>query len=210
MIGLRRLARALHDQDGLTLPELVVAASLLVVVVALFLSVLNAVQNTVAGQQRRSDTNDELRLAIERIDREIRSGNVFSDPSTETPPYYGMRVFTQSNATPSEPNRCVQYRIASRRLERRTWPPTFGATPDPATVGGWSQVAGGIVNVDENVHAFEASITLGSTVRTVDITLVGNQRYDSHASETARISISATGRNTTFNYPSDACDPVPA
>jgi prepilin-type N-terminal cleavage/methylation domain-containing protein len=69
--------------EGMTLVELMVTVALLSVVVGIFLSVLVSVQNHVAREERRHRANDQVRLAIQQLDREVRSGNVFRDPAAE-------------------------------------------------------------------------------------------------------------------------------
>jgi hypothetical protein len=44
----------------------------------------------------------------------------------------------------------------------------------------------------------------------VDIVLMVNSRPDREVSRPVRIETSLTGRNTSFGFPLDVCDPVPA
>ena len=137
-------------QDGVTLTELLVVLSLLGVVLPMLAALMISIQRTVVTEADRSQSNDQARLAVEGLDREIRSGNVLYDPQGETDaahyifPGMSLRVYTQSNATTRGPRnngeRCVQWRIkyhkyadtagtqllpTSRQcyeLQRRDWP----------------------------------------------------------------------------------------
>ena len=70
---LRRLARR---DDGMTLVEVIIATSLLGIVSLVFTTVLASVQNAVVAQDVRTELNDQSRLALADLDRQVRSGNL--------------------------------------------------------------------------------------------------------------------------------------
>ena len=76
----RRLRR---DERGMSLPELLIAMSILSIVLLVFGSVLATVQGAVVRQDSLSQTLDQSRLALQQLDREMRSGNVLYDPALE-------------------------------------------------------------------------------------------------------------------------------
>src|SRR5207249_11985852 len=80
---LRSYTRA-EDERGLGLVDLIIAMMILSIVVVIFGNALIAVQRGAQGEDYRSQNNDQARLAIEQLDREIRSANYIYDPSTET------------------------------------------------------------------------------------------------------------------------------
>ena len=212
MSGPRRALRALRtrlaQEGGMTLAELMITLSLLLVTTAAFLTVLQSVQTGVIRQQERSMTNDAARLAIQRLDREIRSGNVLYDPAGEALASYSMRIYTQANAPTRNPAfQCVQWKIEDQQLLRRSWP-----SGRPEEVSGWGLVTDHIVNadLDEPVPAFSLDPDPNKGGRTVDIVLMVNSRPDREVSRPVRIETSLTGRNTSFGFPLDVCDPVPA
>lgn len=176
-----------------------IAMTLLTIAAAVFYTLLFTVQRSLVTQQERSDNNDSARLAVERLDREIRSGNVLYDPSLEFDPFYSLRVYTQSNQTPN----CVQWRIHDRSLQRRSW--EANGTP-PASLS-WSTIVERIVNKDEAVHAFTRDPDATKSGRTVVVEILAADPEGS--SRPARIKASITGRNTTFNYPTTACAATP-
>jgi hypothetical protein len=212
---MRRLAQltSIHrDERGLSVAELIISSSIMAVVTAVLVSTLGAVQRVVSHTDSRGVNNDQARLAMIQLDREIRSGNVLYDPATETPAGFVLRIYTQSNAnirTPSPGYVCRLWQIDSEgRLQTRHWPPD---QPDAAT--NWVTVATGIVNriVSPQVTAFSRSDpTSASGGRVVNVTLLVNNNYDKRPNETVRIQTSITGRNTSYGFPVDVCDDTPA
>jgi prepilin-type N-terminal cleavage/methylation domain-containing protein len=205
---LRNRFRALaRDQRGFTLAELMIVVMMLLVVTGTFLTILESVNGAIVRQQARSDTNDQLRAAVQQLDREIRSGNILYDPGSETLPFYSLRVYTQANApTRDVPFQCVQWKIEDRQLLRRFWPPD-----DPDAVSDWRLLAEDIVNRDvaPPVRAFDLDADPNKAGRTLDVTLLANADFDSGQSSTVRIQTSLTGRNTSLGYPTTVCDPAP-
>jgi prepilin-type N-terminal cleavage/methylation domain-containing protein len=196
------------DERGFTLPELMITVSMLVIVVAMFLGILENVNTAVGRQQARSISNDDARLAVARLDREIRSGNVLYNPADEADPHYTLRIYTQANATTETPSfQCVQWVIEDRQLLRRSWPPG-----EPESVGAWTVVAENVVNADPdvNVPAFSLDPDPNKGERTVDIVLIVDSTPDDPTNRAVRIETSLTGRNTSFGFPFDVCDPAPA
>src|SRR5205807_1768052 len=122
------VSRRMREERGFTLVEMTIALMLMLVVTVIFITVMVSVQGAVAKDQGRSVSNDQARLAVEELDREIRSGNVLYDPSLENDPGNGiypnmsLRIYTQSNADTRNPgNQCVQWRILNDELQRRSW-----------------------------------------------------------------------------------------
>ena len=213
MILARALARSrnrLEDERGTTLIELFVSVAVMGIIATMFLKVMASVQSGVALEQERSQTVDQSRLAIEQMDREIRSGNIVYDPSLETStscggytcqPYYSLRVYTQANATTRvPPTQCVQWIIQNGKLLRRSW-----AAGAATSLNGWRVVAEGIVNRD--VSPAVPAFSRGSSGRIVDITLLSNSRLSNTKSRTVRVEASIAIRNYSSG---DPCTPIPA
>lgn len=204
----RLLERLRRDERGMTITEVTVVVAMLLIVLASFLTVLESVNEGVIIQQDRSAMNDEARLAIEQIDREVRSGNVLYDPAAEVPANFSMRIYTQANATTRTPSfTCVQWRIEEQQLNRRWWPPDH-----PEEVSDWRTVASDVVNRDlsPTVPAFALDTDPARNGRTVDITLMVDSDISDAVSTPVRLQTSLTGRNTSAGYASDACNPAPA
>ncbi|HEX9122486.1 MAG TPA: prepilin-type N-terminal cleavage/methylation domain-containing protein [Actinomycetota bacterium] len=214
-----RWRRRSQDQQGLTLVEVMVATSILAVALLIFLSTFASIQRATSRESDRGRNNDEARLAVEELDREIRSGNVLYDPAKENAPSeqggiascsgcapsYTLRVYTQSNAPTRAGFVCRLWRITdARELQTQYWPPLH-----PEQASSWRTVATGVMNRQLAVPAFTRSADLSKANRTVEILLLVNNDYDNDPGDTVRIQVSLTGRNTLFGYPEDVCDQVP-
>jgi type II secretory pathway pseudopilin PulG len=201
-----RVTRLRRDEGGYTMIEVAMAATIMAVVAAIFLSVLASVQNSVGREQDRSTDNDQARLAVEQLDREILSGNLLYDPAAESPAYYSLRIYTQANASTRSPAfQCVQWLIVSGELKRRSWPPG-----DPGSVSSWRVIAENVVNQNLSVHAFQLDSDPSKGGRTIDVTILVNNKLSTRPSQTVRIQTSITGRNTSYGYPSNVCSPAPS
>jgi len=201
----------------MTLVELVVTTAILGVVLTAVMSLLFTVQTAFTRQSNRSETNDQIRLAVEQLDREIRSGNLLYDPSTENDaangiyPGMALRVYTQNNATTRAPgNRCVQWRILNGQLQTRSWS-TEWRTDD--IVEQWRIVATGIMNqtVSPQVAGFALDPDPSKGGRTLIITILDNTNTSSNTTlgNTVKIQESVTGRNTSYGFPSSVCSDIP-
>ena len=194
----------------MTLIELTVTVAVLSLVVGVFLSVLVSVQNHVAREERRSRANDQVRLAIQQLDREVRSGNVFRDPGVEPNNAslgqvgggMGLRIYTQANADTRGGSRCVQWRISGGKLQARDW--TVSWRTD-GQVSGWRVVAEGIVN-PSGTPAFELDSSSVFGARILNITFVVNPGA---GDSDVVVRASVTGRNTQYGYPVSVCDDIP-
>lgn len=208
------LARIDRDERGLSVAELMVSTSIMALVAVVLVTTLGVVQRVVSHTDSRGVNNDQARLALIELDREIRSGNLLYDPADETlAPGAGfvLRIYTQSNAntrTPSPGYVCRLWRIADdETLQTRYWPPG-----QPAEATNWLTVATGIVNrvVSPQVTAFSRSDETSATGgRVINVTLLVNNNYTNRPNESVRIQTSITGRNTSYGFPVDVCSDIP-
>jgi type II secretory pathway pseudopilin PulG len=202
----------------MTLVEVTVSMSLMVIVSVIFLSALSSVQRGVERQTDRTTTNDQLRLALQQLDHEIRSGNLLYDPQLESDPdpshnvvpSMSLRIYTQANADIRNPgNQCVQWRITDLgELQSRRWATTW--RDDPATlVTSFRVVAENVVNRDPsvNVPAFTLDPDPAKGGRTIVVSLIVNA--NSKSGQNVNIKQSITGRNTEYGYPSNVCVDIP-
>jgi hypothetical protein len=210
----------------MTLVELSVTVALLGIVMMALLSTVWTVQNAFNRQADRSTSVDQVRLAVEELDKEIRSGNLLYDPSLEPnlpakgiQPYMSLRVYTQANASTRNPgNRCVEWRILNGDLQRRDWSETYPAAG--SVVNGWRTIANNVVNLSVNpqVRAFQLATSnplsspspgtpnqYGS--RTLDIAFV--VQANSWSGSPVEVDESVTGRDTEYGYPTNVCATVP-
>jgi type II secretory pathway pseudopilin PulG len=199
-------------EDAMTLVELVVAMSIMSIVLLVFTSVLASVQRTVVLNQVYSAANDQARLAIQQLDRELRSGNVINDPGeaiagfTMAPVNQHLLIYTQANLPTRGAAHCELWAITTdRELKVRRWLPG-SSTWETA----WFTVAEGIVNRDTGVDAFSMNADPLKGERTVDVLLQVNPDLDDHPTRTIDIPVSLTGRNTSYNYPTNICQTLPS
>ena len=206
---LRGIQARARDEAGITLPELVVAMSILGVVLLIFTSTLATVQNVVVRENARSELNNNARLALQTIDRNVRSGNLLYDPASEAgnDPYdvlatgYMLRVYTQAKHQPVDEPRCALWLIDDQQqLKYRWWP---ALDPDSAT--DWRVVATAVVNRDLSEPAF----TLGGDGRTINVEFFVNANLTNDPNATQAFEASLTGRNTSFGYPVNVCEDLP-
>lgn len=200
------------DDDGMTLIEVAVTMMLLSIVLAMLFQSLVSVQTSVERQIGRNDRNDRIRLALHSIERQVRSGNVFSDPATANDPANGIapgmsvRVYTQADASSASASMCIQWRVYQQRLESREWSPQWR---NNNIVSGWRTVAEGVRNRDVSpaVPAFvlPSGAQYGRRILSVNLLAEG----DGPERTVQRVESSITGRNTGFGYPVSICDDSP-
>ncbi len=210
---MNRIRRA--SEAGYTIIEMSIGMLILGLVVSAFMTALFSVQRSFDRQSDRSQSNDQVRLAVEQIDREVRSGNLLYDPSLEYDPNpahgispgMALRIYTQTNARTRDPgNRCVQWRILNGELQSRSWTVTWHID---GLVTAWRVIADHVVNQTDapQVPAFalDPESTKGS--RTLIVTILVNEKAASGGD--VRVQASVTGRNTEYGYPSDICNDIP-
>ena len=192
--------------------ELAVASAVLMIVLALFLDALVSLQGTLVKTADRSDANDAVRLAMQDLDRQVRSGNILHDPATESidpadpvPAGFALRIYTQANAPTRSPgNQCVQWRVHGGRLQTRRWSNEWRTD---GVVTGWRTVAERMANEDEGVVPFVLDGDPAFGERMLRVSLMVQPRAKNGAA--VRIDASLTGRNTQFGYPNSVCNDIP-
>ena len=197
------------DERGMTLVELVVAMAILSIVMLVMTTTLSSIQRAVTEEDVRTRLNDQARLALQSIDRLVRSGNLLYDPVDESgnDPYdatetgYLFRIYTQAQQSEDQAARCALWLVNDdQELMYRTWP-----VLDPAGATEWTIVAEGIVNRDLDQPAF----SLDPTGRTIAVEFHVNPDLDARPQATQVMEASLTGRNTSFGYPVQLCSDLP-
>jgi len=187
-----RLARSDGDR-GVSLVELLVTMMIFSLIMAGIYSVLITVQRQSRDISGREETVGNARLAIEQMDRQIRSGNVlYDDQTTEAP--LSMRVYTQANGD----ERCVQWQVLGTQLRMRTWSPTWRTD---LNVSSWGVIARGLQNTSATPPFTSPSSTYGS--RLVDIDL--RVKDPSSSGNVLQIKTSLSGRNTLYGFDPGIC-----
>jgi hypothetical protein len=212
-----------RGEDGTTLVELIVTTSLLGVAVAVLGGLLVSVQSALVRQTSRSSSNDQARLAVEQLDREIRSGNVLKNPTNgyvcnflnppancattdsanSITPGQSLLIYTQANAptrqatgVPGE--RCVQWRIANNSARGYQELQRREWTVNATSPSAWRVVADHVVNQSGTSPAF----SIDALGRIVNVSLLVNQ--DATQGANVRVDLSVEGRNTVYNLSSSS------
>jgi prepilin-type N-terminal cleavage/methylation domain-containing protein len=202
-LGSRRdeAIRRLHDERGLTLVELVLAILVLGIVAAGAGGALTVVNRAALASERSGSVRDRAVSALDRLESEVRSGAIVSDPAVADPgcppggtPGSCLRVFVVGS---DSTGRCVEWRLDGGALERRSWLAPSGAASE------WEDAADGIVNgsLGSSVPTFRVDPL--SAGRTVEVTLLlpGGSGATGGA---IRLQTSVTARNSGAS-PSESC-----
>jgi len=203
-----RTSTALGDERGMTLVELVVAMAILSIVMLVLTTTLSSIQRAVVEEDVRVRLNDQARLAVQSIDRLVRSGNILYDPVDESgnDPYgaatgYMFRIYTQAEQSAGQSARCAVWLLNDQQqLLYRTWP-----ILEPDNASDWQVVADSVVNRDLSNPAF----TLDAAGRTIAVNFYINPDLTHRPQATQVVSASLTGRNTSFGYPVQLCSDLP-
>jgi len=198
----------LSDERAMTLVELVVAMAILSIVMLVLTTTLSSIQRAVVEEDIRMRLNDQARLAVQSIDRLVRSGNILYDPVDESgnDPYgaatgYMFRIYTQAEQSAAQSARCAIWLLNDQQqLLYRTWP-----ILEPENASSWQVVADSVVNRDLNNPAF----TLDAAGRTMAVNFYINPDLAHRPQATQVVSASLTGRNTSFGYPVQLCATLP-
>lgn len=226
MTRVRALRDRRTDESGYTLAELIVVMSIFIGLMTIVFSIMLMMSRQTKDNLARTEAADQVRIGLMQIDRQVRSGNVISDPAAESfgmsgaDTYYSLRVYTQTDGV----YQCVQWRVVFDadgfgRLEYRSWKPSWQST---GGVEAWRTVARDLVkpsattvDVDDPstwppffVESSDAETS--STAQTIRVTLRVKDPDQSEGSKPATVTSTLTGRNTIFGYPADTCSPVPA
>jgi type II secretory pathway pseudopilin PulG len=188
-------AGRLRREDGITLVELAVTMLVMGIIATVFLTVLTSVQTSLAREENRSETMDQARVAMETMDRDIRSGSVLCAVPVTSPTNFGLSVYTQSNDDP----RWIQYQLVTSTdlLQRRQYLSSAWTS--------WSTVATGVVNDSTAPFAIDTSATAGS--RTVGVTLLVNANPDDATASSVKLAGSLSIRNQSTT---PTCSDIPS
>jgi prepilin-type N-terminal cleavage/methylation domain-containing protein len=198
---LNRWRRRLQREDsGVTLVEVLITMMIFSVLMSFVYGLLITIQKQTRDIEKRADSVESARNALEQIDRQVRSGNVLYDPALETLPL-SMRVYTQANGE----ERCVQWQVTGGVLRSRSWSPTWQTD---GLVSDWHTVARNILNTTASPPFALQGGTTAYSSRLVDVSF--KVKNASAGGRVLDVKTSLSGRNTVYGYDPGICSPVPA
>jgi type II secretory pathway pseudopilin PulG len=118
-------------EAGVTLVETVVAMALVSVFMAVFITGVVQMHQSVRENESMSEAQSQINIAFQRLDREVRYASGISIPGQTAAP--SSIPYVEYRTAPGGTPRCTQLRLYNRILQMRTWNPATTATP-PA---GW-------------------------------------------------------------------------
>jgi prepilin-type N-terminal cleavage/methylation domain-containing protein len=190
--GLRRV----HEDDGFSLPEMLIAMTIF----AAFLAVITATVSTMFQDIRHTTTVNyaatQNARAFDAFDQEIRPASGVNIPGLGT---NGQDFYIEFLTTSLQGSAlCRQWRllVATDQLQQRSWTPVASGTP---TLSAWTLVAKGIVNTTDPF-----SLTVPADYAQSDS--VSMQLTDTQGVKPSATAVSSTtvvAENTSANTPSN-------
>jgi prepilin-type N-terminal cleavage/methylation domain-containing protein len=208
-----------RDDAGVTLIELLVVMAVFGLVAVLSTQATIMIARSVSATRARAETTSQVRLALNSVERQIRSGNVLFNPAEEATTTAGcqafgatggscMRVYTQLGGI----RRCVQWQVIPdasasglAMLRTRSFSPAWQSDSD---VSAWRIAARGLQLPSAANPPFvreDLSTTYGS--RLLNVTFVASDPQGSGHAVT--LTSSMAGRNTTYGFDATLCSPGP-
>lgn len=208
------------DDNGLTLPELLIVMLVFGMVAALSVQATVMMAGSVSTTAGTANSISQVRLAPSSMERQIRSGDVLFSPAEEAVPgsdcqAYStaagscMRVYTRAGIT----GLCVQWQVLPdpatpglALLRTRSFAPTWQTT---GAVEAWHVTARGLraPAAADPPFTLQGAATPFDT-RLLDVTLTAPDSTNNGHDIT--LTSSLAGRNTTYGYDSSLCFPAPA
>jgi len=158
--------RKIHlNQDGVSLTELLVAIFLLGVVSAVFLPTMISGMRATEQINSAARSNDNGRLALQRIDREMRAAEQICTPLPGDPPGNTLRFITRAYtaSTTATGTRDITYQLNGTDLEKSV---------DGGTT--WTPIIEGVLNV--TIVDDEYNVRVGNPLGTVGVPLFTNEQ----------------------------------
>jgi prepilin-type N-terminal cleavage/methylation domain-containing protein len=196
MRWVRESLRRRHDDDGFSLPEMLIAMTIF----AMFLAVITATVSTMFQDIRHTTTVNyaaaQNARAFNAFDQEIRPASAVNIPGlgTNGQDFYIEFLTTTLQGAPI----CRQWRlvVSTDQLQQRSWTPVASGTP---TLSAWALVSNGIVNTTDPFSL--AKPTDYAESDSVSMQLTDTQGVKPSA--TANTSTTVVAENTDANTPSN-------
>ena len=196
MRWIRQGLRRRHEDDGFSLPEMLIAMTIF----AAFLAVITATVSTMFQDIRHTTTVNyaaaQNARAFNAFDQEIRPASGVNIPGlgTNGQDFYIEFLTTTLQGAPV----CRQWRlvVSTDQLQQRSWTPVTSGTP---TVSAWTLVANGIVNTTDPFSLGTSAGTLADYVQSVPVNMQLTDTQGVKPSATANSSTTVVAENTDAN-----------
>lgn len=203
----RRITR--RDDAGVTLVEMMVAISLLMVVSTIFTATFTDLQRGVRKQNGFVDAAAGARRAFALLDRQVRYANTITVPGTDGA---GNLYVEWQSGNPGTTQTCTQWRavVTSGQLQQRSWtvPGNGGAVAAPA----WQTVLGGVVLTGQPA-VFSTELQLASAPDAVRVPASANLQFRQLGvvlTVQAGLPVGSASTSTTFTAANSSTASAPA
>lgn len=205
-----------EQESGFTLVELLITMVVFGLAMTMVTKAVGKVERFAGDAQGSADANSEVRLALDDIDRQVRSGNVLYSPANETTPSSCtatgtdagtcMRVYTQANGV----QRCVQWQVlpdpakpTTSIIRSRSWSTTWQTD---GSYTAWATKARGLL-LTPSVAPFtlQGAVTSSSS-RYLSVRF---EAKDPRRPGAVVLTSALAGRNTNYGFDAGLCSPVP-
>lgn len=166
---------ARHDEDGFTVPELLVTMTLLAIVLTAFGQMLITTSKTSNRVQEQAVLQSEVRASMDRLTTDLRQAtNTTTTSPVGSVSSTAFTFDTPDRSTPFHLRR-ISYRLVNGSLERSTTVTTDSDGAPwvwPATTGPWIPEVSSITNASPFVFydANSVATTTASSVRSLRVT----------------------------------------
>jgi prepilin-type N-terminal cleavage/methylation domain-containing protein len=149
MAGWARAVRRLHDQSGMTLPEIMVVIAVLGVVMLYALQSVASFERATTGEILRLENLEEARVLMQVVSKDVRTAVRLSSTSSPFPDVLPSDGFTRADdrelmfyanldLTSSCPKIVWIHVDSNYKLLEEVWDPTGGTPPSCTYPAGWN------------------------------------------------------------------------
>ena len=179
-----------RDDRGVTVLEVVVAMSLMLVLVSAVTVGVVTMFRTAGTTALTSTAQSQVSLVVLRLDRQVRYATGISRPRVVGGVQYVEYKFVEKGRST-----CVQLRVTGGRLQQRTW--TSGSTPQ----SDWATLASGVATPQPFTH-LDADDQIAHQRLTVAVHATADAGT---ATRIKHRTVTFTALNTTRDSPADVC-----
>lgn len=197
------------SQAGFTLVELVVAMSLFLVFVSLFVVAVSALSAGTTRARLVAETSSGVLLVFQNVDRQVRYADAVSIPGNGPSGARYIEFRTPASSARDLHTTCTQWRYepGNGTMSSREWRDTAGALPTP-----WAQKLSDIVPVSDPQYPFELlqPTATGSTKQQFQLYIrSGNADISGEAEVKTRFVARNSSTSSPTNIGGTICTTVP-